>query len=91
MIPFRITLLNQLAELRRPPEPIPPPVILPATVRGAGIKHGSPGQSLRDLRDRVNHEQRHHRDPVAALEEELMAEEAAATAEAILAAAARAD
>ena len=58
-------------------------------MRGAksGIKH-----VLHDLGDRVNHERRpQHRDPVAALEEELLAEEAAATAEAILAAAARAE
>ena len=59
-------------------------------MRGAksGIKH-----VLHDLGDRVNLERRpqQHRDPVAALEEELLAEEAAATAEAILAAAARAE
>ena len=76
--------------MRRPQAP---PTVLPPTKRGTGIKCGSPGQSLRDLRDSVSHEHRGlhaHRDPVAALDEELLAEEATATAEAILAAAAAA-
>ena len=89
-----------LSALRRtPPPPATSTTSLPPTVsrRGAsGIKYGSPGQSLRNLRDSLSLDQpgqrqpTQHSDPVAVLEEELLSEEATATAEAILAAAARA-
>ena len=74
-----------ISEWRRSFEPHRPP-----SRRVPEIKYGSPGQSMRDLRDRVGHGRGGgHSDPGATLEEELLAEEAAAAAEAILAAASR--
>ena len=79
-----LQLLAPISEWRRSFEPHRPP-----SRRVPEIKYGSPGQSMRDLRDRVGHGRGGHSDPAATLEEELLAEEAAAAAEAILAAASR--